>query len=550
MFRHFKVILSIVIVLLLSLFSFACKEEKKQSYDGRVYDLSEKGDQSVIAKTEKSGTKYTLTISGSGDGVDFDRKESVPWNPIIKSIDKVIINDDVTKIGSFYFYSSVVDEFILPASLKTISSNAFSANQTIYCYGEDVVVDGSYKLYFYSSNPPSEFGKYFHLVAGKPVVWNKYKVLFVGNSFTYYTGTTDDPMVPKLFKDISDSLNEQVEVDYVVKGSHTLTGYSNPNDEMGKILYEKLNRNNDYTHVILQEQSTAPINSYNNFKTAVGVITDLVKSTQKDCKVILYETWGSPTGITSTGHQTVGDMEKALRTAYENCAKEYGLEISYVGKAFTYAYETKGINLYFTDNRHQNEVGSYLSSLVHVATITKADVRIARYNAGIDSEIASLLKDIAFKVVSNISLEDGNNNSTPIEEEHLLVIAWYGKTQTSGLSIEIITSFQTKLKAYLISEGYSAEEVDSVLLRSYEGNVGPSCGNIKNDGDVNIMLGWRSNVDTTGGLSFLESFPTSTDDEGITMGSVEGRWIHRLTDDELTVKVFNWIISEKEDILK
>ena len=108
MFRHFKVILSIVIVLL-SLFSFACKEEKKQSYDGRVYDLSEKGDQSVIAKTEKSGTKYTLTISGSGDGVDFDRKESVPWNPIIKSIDKVIINDDVTKIGSFYFYSSVVD---------------------------------------------------------------------------------------------------------------------------------------------------------------------------------------------------------------------------------------------------------------------------------------------------------------------------------------------------------------------------------------------------------------------------------------------------------
>ena len=382
MFRQFKVILSIVMAVLLLIFGVSCtQEEKKQSYDGRVYDLSENGDQSIIAKTEKKGTKYTLTISGSGNGVDFDRKEKVPWNPIIKSIDKVVISDDVTKIGSFYFYSSVVDEFILPATVKTISNNAFSSSQLIYCYGENVQVDGEYKLYFYSENPPAEFGKYFHLVEGKPVVWNKYKVLFVGNSFTYYASTPDDPMVPKLFKDLALNLNEQVEVDYVVKGSHTLTGFSNPNDEMGKILYEKLNSNNDYTHVVLQEQSTAPINSYNNFKTAVGVIKDLVKGTQKDCKVILYETWGSPTGITSTGHKTVGDMEKVLRVAYENCAKEYNLEISYVGKAFTYAYEVKNINLYYTDNRHQNEVGAYLSSLVHLATITKADVKKATFNA-------------------------------------------------------------------------------------------------------------------------------------------------------------------------
>ena len=64
------------------------------------------------------------------------------------------------------------------------------------------------------------------------------------------------------------------------------------------------------------------------------------------------------------------------------------------------------------------------------------------------------------------------------------------------------------------------------------------------------MIGWKSNVDTLGELSFIESFPTNTNDEGIDMGSATNRWIHRLTTDELTVKVFNWIIKEKDNILK
>ena len=549
MLKHLKVTSMVVLVILLLCSFIGCGTEEKTSYNGRVYDLSEKGDNSVLAKTVKVGTKYTLTISGSGIGIDFSRKEEVPWNPIIKSIDKVIIEDGVTKIGSFYFYSSAVDEFILPSSLKTISDNAFSKNQMVYCYSDNVIVTGEYKLYYYSENPPSEYGKYFHLVDNAPVVWNKYKVLFVGNSFTYYVGSVDDPMVPKYFKSIANSLGESVEIDFVVKGSHTLTGYSNPNDEMGKILYEKLNSNNDYTHIILQEQSTAPINSYKNFKNAVGVIYDLVKSTQKDCRVILYETWGSPTGISSTGHKSVGEMEKALRTAYENCAKEYNIEISYVGKAFTYAYEVKGINVYYDDNRHQNEVGAFLSSSVHVATILKADVRNASFIGTLNSDTAKELQSIAFSIANNKELDETSNGNSD-NEEHLLVIAWYAKTQTSGLDENIIKSFENSLKAYLKTLNYSDEEINSVLLRNYNGTVAVSCEAIKNDGDVNIMVGWKSNVDTNGNLSFIESYPSSSENNGITMGSVEGRWIHRLTNDELTIEVFNWIIKEKDNLFK
>ena len=97
MYSRFKIISLIVSLVFLLLFGASCaKEPEKTSYNGREYDLSTNGDKSIIAKTEKVGTKYTLTLSGSGEGIDFDRKESVPWNPIIKSIDKVVISEGVT----------------------------------------------------------------------------------------------------------------------------------------------------------------------------------------------------------------------------------------------------------------------------------------------------------------------------------------------------------------------------------------------------------------------------------------------------------------------
>ena len=552
MFKTERVILLLLVALLFSFFGCGKEKEEKVSYDGRVYDLSLKGDGSVTAKTVKVGTKYTLTLTGGGDAIDFEKKESVPWNPIVKSIDKVVIEEGVTKIGSFYFYSSRVDEFYLPSTLKTISNNAFIETQILYSYSSEIDTSIPNKLYYYSEANPGIMGKYFHIVEGVPVIWNSYKVLFIGNSFTYYTQTPDNPMVPNLFKQLADSLGESVEIDYVIKGSHTLTGFSNPNDEMGKIVYEKLNSSNSYTHVILQEQSTAPINSYNNFKTAVGVICDLVSKTQSDCKVVLYETWGSPTGIQSTGHKTVGDMEKALRTAYENCAKEYDLQVDYVGKAFTYVYEKLGINVYFDDNRHQNLVGAYLSSCVHLASILKADVRASSFNGGVDSDVAKTIREVAYKISFNLELSDSEptNESPKVEEDHLLVVAWYQKMQTSGLNEEIIASFEAKLKEYLSSLNYSRSEVDSVLLRGYSGNVAPSCEAIKNDNDVDIMIGWKSNVDTTGNLAFIESYPNSSEESGIQMGEVNDRWIHRLTDTELSKDVFNWIVSNKDSLFK
>ena len=62
------------------------ESNNNQTYDGRVFDISVNQDKSLTATSTKSNNYYQLEISGSGKAVDYNKKESVPWNPIIKKI--------------------------------------------------------------------------------------------------------------------------------------------------------------------------------------------------------------------------------------------------------------------------------------------------------------------------------------------------------------------------------------------------------------------------------------------------------------------------------
>jgi hypothetical protein len=113
-------------------------------------------------------------------------------------------------------------------------------------------------------------------------------------------------------------------VDAVYKGSHSLTKFADKTDEKGAIVEDKLTHN-QYDYVILQEQSTTPINNYDTFLAAVTKLKNRINQTQTNCKTILYETWGTPynTTIEATAEpakygNSVTAMEAKLRTAYTN----------------------------------------------------------------------------------------------------------------------------------------------------------------------------------------------------------------------------------------
>ncbi|MDE7439564.1 MAG: hypothetical protein K2N23_03555 [Clostridia bacterium] len=117
-----------------------------------------------------------------------------------------------------------------------------------------------------------------------------------------------------------------------------------------------------------------------------------------------------------------------------------------------------------------------------------------------------------------------------------LVIAWYDRHTSgtdSGLNEENMGAFKDNMYTYLASEGYTPENM-YIDIRSYSGTVGASCEKIINDADVDIMVGWGNNLNSTGGIACVEK------QGGIAIGSVS-RYAASLNEKELTKLVFTWI---------
>ena len=125
---------------------------------------------------------------------------------------------------------------------------------------------------------------------------------------------------------------------------------------------------------------------------------------------------------------------------------------------------------------------------------------------------------------------------------HYVVIAWYDKPATSGVDSVLMGRLQTSLFAYLRNNGVSEEDIATIVIRGYTGNVGTSCGQIMKDEDVDIMLAWGSkdNVTSTGGMK--DSMIKET--VSLKVGE-KNRTIHRLTDKETAILVYQWLQSDE-----
>ena len=124
-----------------------------------------------------------------------------------------------------------------------------------------------------------------------------------------------------------------------------------------------------------------------------------------------------------------------------------------------------------------------------------------------------------------------------------LVVAWYDKETTSGLNQTVMDTFTTELNAYLTEQGKTPADMD-IDVRGYQGDVGTTCSAIKNDGDVDIMLGWsgKSNLNEKGGwvagTDFLASYGKIT-----LTNAAKARYAQRITDTELCNLVYAWILD-------
>ena len=135
-----------------------------------------------------------------------------------------------------------------------------------------------------------------------------------------------------------------------------------------------------------------------------------------------------------------------------------------------------------------------------------------------------------------------DKNEIP-KEYHYVVIAGYDKVATSGIDANLMATFEEKLFTYLRSINVSEEDLATIVIRGYTGNVGTTCGQIMEDDDVDIMLGWGSadNVTSTGGMDPAMLLETVT---GFAVGA-KNRTLHRLTENERVLTVMEWLKSDE-----
>lgn len=134
-----------------------------------------------------------------------------------------------------------------------------------------------------------------------------------------------------------------------------------------------------------------------------------------------------------------------------------------------------------------------------------------------------------------------------VQPRHDIAVAWYDKEKTSGLNQGVMDEFLTALKAFLTTQGYTPDSMD-IVVRGYAGNVGPTCGAIMDDGDIDIMVGWAaaSNIEGTGGMKRGVDFLQNYGNIKLT-GASKARYTAKLSDSEVANKVYRWILSTYAD---
>ena len=216
------------------------------------------------------------------------------------------------------------------------------------------------------------------------------RVLFVGNSFTFYNDmphmlhelAAEDPGAPPIFA---------VER---TRNSWTLHGAS---DDKG---LDSLLDDVEWDDVVLQERSWYLSESAESWLRETYPYADELrrKIEAGGSQGVLFETWGYRNGM---GRGDSYDwMQGRLSKGSTKLADMLGMDVAPVGNAWYTAHvERPELDLWDGDGRHPSRAGSYLAACTFYAKLTGHDPTHSRFTADLDPSVARYLQETAYRVV-------------------------------------------------------------------------------------------------------------------------------------------------------
>ena len=167
------------------------------------------------------------------------------------------------------------------------------------------------------------------------------KVLFIGNSHTYY-----NDMV-MMFKNKCNENRIEVDVTMLTHGGKTLLWHSDEPEIRFNILY------GEYDYVVLQD-AAHPFVGEENLLSGVKKIKKYID--EIEARTVLYMTWEEKINIQN---------QEKMSLAYRNVASKTNSMLAPVGDYWNKAIvNDPNIELFADDGRHASELGSFLTSNV------------------------------------------------------------------------------------------------------------------------------------------------------------------------------------------
>lgn len=240
-----------------------------------------------------------------------------------------------------------------------------------------MIYNGTMPLIYDMSASIDRQNKKLSVRFGNPVEPTKetVKILFVGNSSTYYSGT------PIVFEGLCRAAGLNVKVYYCTYGSSNLGQFADPNHDYGKTLRNKLNTGK-YDYVVLQDAAGSSLNATDS---SVATILELIKA--NGATPVLYMRYSTSIEGTYKYVQIYGQV-----------GSKYKIKVMPSAQAFAYSLKDyPSINLYADDGGHHSHAGSYLAACTWLYSLFNVSPVGNKYIATLDKSTAEKLQNIAVK---------------------------------------------------------------------------------------------------------------------------------------------------------
>ncbi len=212
------------------------------------------------------------------------------------------------------------------------------------------------------------------------------KVLFLGNSYTFYND------VPGQVASMAKEKDLPLGTEEVVEGGADWSAHAT---RLGGL--DRIAAGPDV--VVLQGRSTDPLLEPDRFERYGRMLGQAARAA--GARVVLYQTWAWARDHDAYRHRWSGRSPEAwherVRKAYEDLAQYLGAEIAAVGDAWARSlrkYPT--LDLYDADRHHASALGSHLAACVLLRTLTALDPReVVFHPVSISNEASRALKGVA-----------------------------------------------------------------------------------------------------------------------------------------------------------